>query len=76
MHMPCPPLMLSLTTPRPYTHTQVLEAFTTSFDFQGLAFDTAIRMFLESFLLPGEAQKVCVCACVCAWNWERLLGSC
>jgi hypothetical protein len=29
-----------------------------SFDFAQLTFDVAIRVFLESFRLPGEAQKI------------------
>lgn len=37
---------------------QVLEAYTTGFDFAHLKFDSALRMFLESFKLPGEAQKI------------------
>ncbi|KAK9828895.1 hypothetical protein WJX72_002652 [[Myrmecia] bisecta] len=37
---------------------QVLDAFTHTFNFQGLAFDAAIRVYLESFRLPGEAQKI------------------
>ena len=29
-----------------------------SFDFHELKFDAAIRLYLESFRLPGEAQKI------------------
>jgi brefeldin A-resistance guanine nucleotide exchange factor 1 len=36
----------------------VLEAFTATFDFAGLTFDAGLRLFLESFKLPGEAQKI------------------
>ncbi len=36
----------------------MLEAYTTGFDFAHLKFDSALRMFLESFKLPGEAQKI------------------
>lgn len=37
---------------------QVLEEFTQTFDFEGLSFDAGLRIFLESFKLPGEAQKI------------------
>ena len=37
---------------------QVLEEFTNTFDFEGLTFDAGLRVFLESFKLPGEAQKI------------------
>jgi brefeldin A-resistance guanine nucleotide exchange factor 1 len=37
---------------------QVLDAYTASFNFHDLRFDAAIRLFLESFRLPGEAQKI------------------
>ncbi|EFJ51864.1 hypothetical protein VOLCADRAFT_87471 [Volvox carteri f. nagariensis] len=36
----------------------VLESYTIGFDFAHLKFDSALRMFLESFRLPGEAQKI------------------
>ncbi|MCO5614571.1 hypothetical protein L7F22_068854 [Adiantum nelumboides] len=37
---------------------QVLEEFTRSFDFRGMSLDVAMRIFLETFRLPGEAQKI------------------
>ncbi|KAK9840631.1 hypothetical protein WJX81_005711 [Elliptochloris bilobata] len=37
---------------------RVLDAFTRSFDFGGMPFEDAIRLYLESFRLPGEAQKI------------------
>jgi Sec7-like guanine-nucleotide exchange factor len=37
---------------------QVLDSFTSTFDFSGLSFDVGLRTFLESFKLPGEAQKI------------------
>ncbi|KAG2488975.1 hypothetical protein HYH03_012417 [Edaphochlamys debaryana] len=43
--------------PDPF-YLQVLEAYTIGFDFGHLKFDSALRMFLESFRLPGEAQKI------------------
>ena len=39
-------------------YLKVLDAFTQSFDFRGVKFDAAIRLYLESFRLPGEAQKI------------------
>lgn len=38
-------------------HT-VLAAFASSFDFSGLRIDTALRMYLETFRLPGEAPLI------------------
>ncbi|KAL5077236.1 hypothetical protein RYX36_016220 [Vicia faba] len=35
-----------------------MHAYVDSFDFQGMEFDEAIRMFLQGFRLPGEAQKI------------------
>ena len=37
---------------------EILEAFVTSFDFAGLRIDEALRAFLESFRLPGEAPII------------------
>ncbi|CAL5223957.1 g6563 [Coccomyxa viridis] len=37
---------------------RILDAFTHMFDFSGMSFEAAIRQFLESFKLPGEAQKI------------------
>lgn len=39
-------------------YLKVLDAYTQSFDFRGVKFDAAIRLYLESFRLPGEAQKI------------------
>ena len=35
---------------------EVLRAFVKLFDFRGRTFDSSMRMFLEAFRLPGEAQ--------------------
>ncbi|KAL8062526.1 hypothetical protein ABFX02_02G153100 [Erythranthe guttata] len=35
-----------------------MHAYVDSFDFQGKEFDEAIRVFLQGFRLPGEAQKI------------------
>ncbi|CAI9115479.1 OLC1v1016384C1 [Oldenlandia corymbosa var. corymbosa] len=37
---------------------QVLNEFARTFDFQDTKLDTALRLFLESFQLPGESQKI------------------
>ncbi|XP_024515281.1 ARF guanine-nucleotide exchange factor GNOM [Selaginella moellendorffii] len=37
---------------------QVLAEFTRTFDFSSTSLDAALRTFLESFRLPGEAQKI------------------
>jgi brefeldin A-resistance guanine nucleotide exchange factor 1 len=38
--------------------TNVRQSFVQLFDFSGLRIDEALRVFLESFRLPGEAQKI------------------
>lgn len=43
--------------PDPF-YLKVLDAYTATFAFSGMSFDAALRMFLESFWLPGEAQKI------------------
>ncbi|XP_052207942.1 LOW QUALITY PROTEIN: ARF guanine-nucleotide exchange factor GNOM-like [Diospyros lotus] len=37
---------------------QVLHEFARTFDFQDMTLDTALRVFLETFRLPGESQKI------------------
>jgi hypothetical protein len=37
---------------------RILDAFTATFDFAPLAFDAALRAYVDSFKLPGEAQKI------------------
>jgi cytohesin len=39
-------------------NAQVLEAFVVYMDFARMEFDTALRLFLSKFVLPGEAQKI------------------
>lgn len=39
-------------------NSKVLEAFVKSFPFQGVRIDDALRMFLETFRLPGEAPVI------------------
>ena len=37
---------------------EVMYSYVDQFDFKGLQFVAAIRMFLGGFRLPGEAQKI------------------
>nr|KYP64762.1 Pattern formation protein EMB30 [Cajanus cajan] len=37
---------------------QVLHEFSRTFDFEDMTLDMALRVFLESFRLPGESQKI------------------
>ncbi len=39
-------------------HAEVLEAFVETFDFRDQGLLASLRMFLESFRLPGEAQQI------------------
>ncbi|CAI9100301.1 OLC1v1037274C1 [Oldenlandia corymbosa var. corymbosa] len=39
-------------------HIQVLKEFTETFEFTGMILDSALRIFLETFRLPGESQKI------------------
>lgn len=39
-------------------NTEVLKAFAELFNFNGSAFDQALRKYLYTFRLPGEAQKI------------------
>lgn len=44
--------------PKYALNTRVRKAFAVQFDFQNMRVDMALRVFLESFRLPGEAQKI------------------
>jgi brefeldin A-resistance guanine nucleotide exchange factor 1 len=39
-------------------YDQVRDAFSKTFDFSGLEFDTALRLFMDAFRPPGEGQKI------------------
>lgn len=39
-------------------HLEVLKEFAATFYFTGMSLDTALRFYLETFKLPGEAQKI------------------
>jgi len=49
-----------LGSPSPFV-VAVLDAYAALFDFAGLPLDRALRLFLDGFLLPGEAQKISRC---------------
>jgi brefeldin A-resistance guanine nucleotide exchange factor 1 len=38
--------------------SKILETFVKSFDFTGLRVDQALRLYLETFRLPGEAPLI------------------
>jgi hypothetical protein len=44
-------------SPDPFSQ-QVLAAYAATFDLHNLSIDIALRLFLESFRLPGESQKI------------------
>jgi Sec7-like guanine-nucleotide exchange factor len=44
--------------PKYALNTHVRKAFADQFDFQNMRVDMGLRVFLESFRLPGEAQKI------------------
>ncbi len=56
-------------------HDAVRAAFGATFDFAGLPFDAALRLFMDSFRPPGEGQKidrimqVCILRVVCVLWW-------
>ncbi|KAH7404969.1 hypothetical protein KP509_15G051500 [Ceratopteris richardii] len=51
---------------------QVLEEFTKTFDFRDMSLDMALRIFLETFRLPGEAQKIHrILEAFAAWYHEQ-----
>uniref|UniRef100_A0A803XXG2 SEC7 domain-containing protein n=1 Tax=Meleagris gallopavo TaxID=9103 RepID=A0A803XXG2_MELGA len=64
---------------------EVMYAYVDQLDFCGKDFVSALRIFLEGFRLPGEAQKIdrlmekfaCVCflSCENGGNWQTLFAS-
>lgn len=56
--------------PHSRKHTDVLAAFVQSFDFVGVRIDEALRMFLESFRLPGEAPQISMVMTHFAEHWH------
>jgi Sec7-like guanine-nucleotide exchange factor len=51
-----------------------LNAFVQSFDFAGLRIDESLRLFLESFRLPGEAPIISLILEHFADHWHRLIS--
>lgn len=49
----------------------MLAAFVQSFDFAGVRIDEALRMFLESFRLPGEAPQISMVMTHFAEHWHH-----
>ncbi len=56
-------------------HSDILHAFVCSFDFQGLRIDEALRIFLESFRLPGEAGPIAMILEEFAAHWSTVNGN-
>lgn len=52
-------------------HLEVLQQYVNLFRFAGMTFDAALRHFLTSFRLPGEAQKIERILEVFAMNYHR-----
>ncbi|CAB3401302.1 unnamed protein product [Caenorhabditis bovis] len=52
-------------------HENVLAAFVKSFPFEGTRLDVALRMFLETFRLPGEAAEIAMVMQHFSDEWYR-----
>ena len=52
-------------------HAEVLEAFVETFDFRAQGLLASLRMFLEAFRLPGEAQQIDRILHVSGCGWCR-----
>ena len=50
-------------------HAEVLKEFVESFQFDGVRIDDALRVFLESFRLPGEAAEISMVMTHFAEHW-------
>lgn len=46
----------------------MLSEYVKTFNFKGVSILTALRMFLEAFRLPGEAQQIDRIMEVCFWS--------
>lgn len=58
-------------------HAEVLEAFVETFDFRDQGVLASLRMFLEAFRLPGEAQqidRILHVRCVSWSGWSSVCG--
>ena len=56
-------------------HSEILHAFVCSFDFHRLRIDEALRIFLESFRLPGEAGPIALILEEFAAHWSTVNGN-
>ena len=52
------PLVVTLMPSRDEINIATMHAFVDMIDFRNTAFVDALRVFLQSFRLPGEAQKI------------------
>ncbi|CAG9864708.1 unnamed protein product [Phyllotreta striolata] len=53
---------------------KILEAFVSTFDFTGIRIDEALRAFLETFRLPGEAPTISLILEHFAEHWHKSNG--
>lgn len=56
-------------------NTKTLEAFVQSFDFTNLRLDECLRIFLESFRLPGEAAEISMVIEHFSDHWHKSNGN-
>ena len=56
--LPTSPLCFALKCSREEDNVATMHAFVDMLDFKDLPFVDALRLFLQSFRLPGEAQKI------------------
>lgn len=49
---------------------EVLKSFVKSFDFRGLRIDEALRQFLQTFRLPGEAPLISMIMEIFGEHWH------
>lgn len=55
-------------------NSQVLEAFVRMFEFTGMRIDEALRLYLETFRLPGEAPLISLLMEHFAEHWHKCNG--
>jgi brefeldin A-resistance guanine nucleotide exchange factor 1 len=56
-------------------YSDILHAFVLSFDFANIRIDEALRVFLESFRLPGEAVPISLILEEFAAHWSNVNGN-
>ncbi|KAK2500287.1 hypothetical protein MC885_017585 [Smutsia gigantea] len=56
-------------------NTDLLESFVSTFSFQGLRLDEALRLYLEAFRLPGEAPVIQRLLEIFTEHWRNCNGS-